>query len=274
MQDTHVNQPSGVGLGLRFDHFDEILAARPTNWFEVIADDFLTPGPHHDKLTTIAETSPLVFHSVGMNLGGVDPLDETYLKRMVELHARYNPAWVSDHLCWTAHAGHHHHDLLPFPKTKEALHNVANRIKQVQDILGRQLAVENITSYIDFRDEEYSEGEFLTALVERTGCALLLDVSNIMINHRNRKHDPATYFADYPLNAVVQVHLAGGTIEEDVEIDAHTSSVHHQDIEMVASLYARGLNAPVMIERDANIPPFADLEAERRVVQEMLNETR
>ena len=200
----------GVGLGLRFPHFNEILKFdHEVPWFEVMTDDFLEDGPHHRKLEILRESKPIAFHSVGLNIGGVQEFDKKYLKKFKELYEFFQPELVTDHLCWSAHKGQYHHDLLPIPRTEEALQHVAGRITYLQDYFGRHLAFENITIYIDFRNSEFSEIEFLKKLVKLTGCGLLLDISNVVINHKNRELDYSAYFSNFPLESVAQIHVAG-----------------------------------------------------------------
>ena len=262
---------NSVGLGLRFQHFNEIISCEPqTPWFEVIADDFLSQGPHYEKLETVSQKYPIVMHSVGLNIGGVQDFDPIVLSQFRAIYERFNPLWISDHLCWSAHNGHYHHDLLPIPKTKEALKHVCNRINFLQDFFSRNLCIENITSYIDFEKEDYSEIDFLLNIIDTTKCRLLLDVSNIIINHRNRQLDPETYLNLIPVELVQQVHLAGGESDEGVIIDSHSTKVPKQDIDYLKSLKERGLKAPVLIERDAQLPDFKTLENERKAIEKAL----
>lgn len=238
----------------------------------MIADDFLTDGPHHGKLLRLREQVPIAFHSVGLNIGGVDPFPESYLSSFRKLYEKYEPAWISDHLCWSAHNGKFHHDLLPIPKTKEAFQKVSERIESLQDYFQRELCLENITSYIDYKNEEFDEIEFIEALVQKTGCKLLLDVSNVLINHQNRKFNPKSYFDRFPLHSVLQVHLSGGSWDEGVVIDSHSNKIPSEDVEVLSRLQRRGLNVPVLLERDADLPDFAELEQERVDVSRRLNE--
>ncbi len=262
-----------VGLGLRFTHFDSILNNKPqTPWFEVITDDFLNEGPHHKKLLKLRQSTPIAFHSIGLNIGGVDPFNKDYLAKFKQLYKVYEPAWISDHLCWSAHNGNYHHDLLPIPKTMEALNSTCARIQYLQDYFGLNLAIENITSYIDYKNETFTEIEFLKAIIKRTGCKLLLDISNVIINYKNRGQDPEDYFSEFPISEVIQVHLSGGTFDENTFIDSHSESVNIFDIEILKKLITKGLKASYMIERDANLPSFATLENERQQITEAISD--
>jgi uncharacterized protein (UPF0276 family) len=264
-----------IGLGLRLEHMDDIIEYQPkVPWFEILLDDFLHPGPHHQKLDEIVESYPIVFHSVGLNLGGVDQFDQKHLKKVRDLYEKYKPQWVSDHLCWSSYNGKFHHDLLPIPKTTEGLSNVVDRINYLQDFFQRQMVVENITSYIDFKNEEFQEIEFINRLVEKTNCGLLLDITNVIINHRNRNLDYKHYFHQFPLKHVKQVHLSGYAESDGVLIDSHSSRVNEEDISVLKSLYDQGFGFPAMIERDSELPDFFELEHERQSIEEAVYELR
>ena len=267
-----LSKTEGVGVGLRFPHFNDILNSQPkSNWVEVMTDDFLSAGPHHDKLLALREQIPMAFHSVGLNIGGTDPFNGDYLKTFKDLYDKYEPFLISDHLCWSTHQGRYHHDLLPIPKTKEALVHVCRRIDELQNYFQRPLTVENITTYIDFKEEDFSEIDFIKTLQKTTGCFLLLDITNVRINHTNRKEDSSHYFDNFPLEEVRQVHLAGGQWDGDTLIDSHSHPVSTEDLDTLKELYHSGrLKAPALIERDASLPSFKELEAERQNVEEVL----
>jgi uncharacterized protein (UPF0276 family) len=258
---------NGMGLGLRFDHFDEIIESKPkTPWFEVIVEDFLSEGPHHKKLEKLREDYPIALHSIGLNLGGVDAFDIDHLNKFKEIYQRFEPNWISDHLCWSAINGVKHHDLLPIPRTQEALRNVCERISYFQDFFNRQLVIENITAYIDYQESVFSEIDFLTEIVKTTGCGLLLDITNARINAQNRKVDFKDYFESFPLESVKQIHLSGGSVDNGVLIDSHNSEVNAVDIEILSGILSKGYKIPAMIERDADIPSFEVLEEERKSI--------
>lgn len=268
----------GLGLGLRFDHFDDIFATRPsTAWFEVIAEDFLEHGPHHHKLLQLRRDYPIIFHSVGLNLAGVDPIDSIYLKTMKALHHKFEPCCISDHLCWSMYGGVYHHDLLPFPRTNEALHNVCTRIDYLQNYFHKTLSIENITSYIDFTYEDYSEIEFLIQVQKKTDCTLLLDISNTIINHKNRKQTAQDIYHTihkFPIEHVSYIHLSGGSQDTSIIMDTHKSEVCDEDIRVLEYIYQQGYNIPAMIERDQNIPPFHILETERKQIEKRIAKLR
>lgn len=264
--------PNSVGIGLRFQHFDRIINTRPkTPWFEVMVDDFLSSGPHHEKLVQLCDQYRIAMHSVGLNLGGTQDFHKPTLDQFRKIYDTFKPLWISDHLCWSSHNGNFHHDLLPIPRTKDALEHVCKRINYLQDFFSRPLCIENITSYLDFKHEDFDEVEFLNRIVEKTACFLLLDISNVLINHTNRKKDPDKYFEGIPLDAVKQVHLSGGAWDGDTLIDSHSEIVDSEDIKYLSQLIKKGLQAPILIERDANLPDFATLENERLSIAEAIS---
>ena len=256
--------PLGFGLGLRVDHYEAILAERPAvDWFEVLSENYLVPGgkPLH-YLMRMRERYPLVMHGVSMSIGSTAPLDRDYLRQLQALAARVEPAWISDHLCWTGIAGRNTHDLLPLPYTEEALAHVVERVRTVQDILGRRILLENVSSYVAFRDSALTEWGFLAEIAARADCLILLDVNNIYVSSVNHEFDPLEYLNAIPAARVQQIHLAGHENHGDYLIDTHD----HPVPDPVWQLYAEALRrfGPVstMIERDAHIPPLAELCAE------------
>ena len=254
----------GFGLGLRVDHYEAILADRPPiDWLEALTENYLVPGgkPLH-YLTSIRECYPVVLHGVSLSIGSTAPLDRNYLKQVKALAQRIEPEWVSDHLCWTGVAGRNLHDLLPLPYTEEALKHVVERVKTVQDILGRQILLENVSSYVAFRDSELTEWEFLSEIAERADCLILLDVNNIYVSSVNHELDPHEYLRAIPVERVHQIHLAGHENHGDYLIDTHDHPVPDPVWELYAAAVRRFGAVSTMIERDANIPPLEELCAE------------
>ena len=254
----------GFGLGLRVDHYEAILADRPAvDWFEVLTENYLVPGgkPLH-YLMRMRERYPLAMHGVSMSIGSSAPLDRGYLEQVKQLARRVEPAWISDHLCWTGVAGRNTHDLLPLPYTEEALRHVAERVRAVQDILGRRILLENVSSYVAFRDSSLTEWEFLREVAERADCLILLDVNNIYVSAFNHDFDPLAYLDAIPAERVQQIHLAGHEDNGSHLIDTHD----HPVIAPVWRLYGEAIRrcGPVstMIERDDRIPPLPELVAE------------
>lgn len=254
----------GFGLGLRPDHYEEILAGEPrVDWFEALTENYLAAGgkPLH-YLERIRERYPVVLHGVSLSIGGTDPLDPHYLDDVRMLAQRIQPAWISDHLCWTGVAGRNLHDLLPLPHTEGAVRHVAGRLRQVQEALGQRILLENVSSYLGYRHSEMTEWEFLSAICREADCLLLLDINNIYVSGHNHGFDPLDYLRGVPPERVWQFHLAGHSRNGHLLIDTHD----HPVAEPVWSLYAEALRrfGPVstMIERDDNIPPLAELLAE------------
>jgi uncharacterized protein len=254
----------GFGLGLRVDHYEEILGGAPAvDWFEVLTENYLVPGGKPlSYLMRMRERYPLVMHGVSLSIGSSAPLDREYLRQLKALAARLEPAWISDHLCWTGVAGRNTHDLLPLPYTEEALEHVAARVRTVQDFLGRRILLENVSSYVEFCDSRLTEWQFLSEIATRADCLILLDVNNIYVSSVNHQFEPDDYLAGVPAARVQQIHLAGHEHHGDYLIDTHD----HPVPEPVWALYAQALrrfgSVSTMIERDAHIPPLAELCAE------------
>jgi uncharacterized protein (UPF0276 family) len=259
-------QNLGFGLGLRTDHFHHVIEHKPkVDWFEVISENYMVGGgkPRH-YLETIRQDYPIVMHGVSMSIGSTDPLNMDYLKSLRTLAGEIQPAWISDHLCFTTIGGINSHDLLPVPYTEEALKHVVERIKKVQDFLGRQMLLENASSYLTYQSDEMSEWEFINQICQQADCLMLFDVNNIYVSARNHGFDPMEYVQAVDPDRVQQIHLAGHTDYGDYVIDTHDHAV----CDPVWQLYKETIKlmGPVstMIERDDNIPAFAELEKELR----------
>lgn len=257
--------PLGFGLGLRKEHFADLLAAAPAgvDWFEAISENFMVAGGKPlAVLERVRRDFPLVLHGVSLSIGGIDPLSADYLDRLAALIDRIEPVWVSDHLCWTGVDGVNLHDLLPLPYTEESLAHVAGRVRQVQDRLGRRLVLENPSTYLAAAGNSLTEWEFLAALAEETDCLLLLDVNNVYVSACNHGFDPLRYLAAIPPARVVQLHIAGHRDVDGFKIDTHDAPV----CEAVWALYAQAAQrfpaAATLLERDDAIPPLPELIAE------------
>lgn len=201
----------GFGLGLRTDHYTAILDENPqVDWFEIITENYLIPGgkPLY-FLDNIRERYPRVMHGVSLSIGGSDPLDREYLKQVKQLANRIQPKWISDHLCWTGIEQKNMHDLLPLPYTEEAVNHVARRIQQVQDILGQQILIENVSSYLTYYQSTLTEWDFLKAICEQADCLILLDVNNVYVSSINHEFVGLDYIQALPPERVYQIHLAG-----------------------------------------------------------------
>lgn len=274
---------TGFGLGLRPQHFPDILGPDGTqdlgrvDWFEIISENFMAVGGMPLRnLMAVRERRPMAMHGVSLSVGAPDPLDDGYLKDLKTLADLIAPAVVSDHLCWTGAHGVNLHDLLPLPLTEETLDHVAARVARVQDALGRRIALENASTYVTFTSDTMDEWEFLTELTCRADCDLLLDVNNVYVSAFNHGFDPADYLAGIPKDRVRQIHLAGHEHNGDHIVDTHDAPVADPVWDLYRAAVARFGAVPTMIERDADIPPFADLVAElgtaRRLAGEALDE--
>lgn len=251
----------GFGLGLRSEHYNTILDTLPLiDWFEIISENFLIPGgkPFY-FLDRIRSHYPIVMHGVSLSIGSYDSLNWEYLKQLKALIDKINPAWVSDHLCWTSIHPINTHDLLPLPYTEEIIMHVVNRIQQVQDFLERQLVFENVSTYVEFKHSTLTEWEFITAIAEEANCKILLDLNNIYVNSFNHGFNPLTFLQGIPIHRVQQFHLAGHTQHADHIIDTHDAPIVHPVWELYAAAVKRFGPIATLIERDDNIPPLAEL---------------
>ena len=251
----------GFGLGLRREHYQEVLNTLPDiDWFEVLTENYMVPGGKPlDFLMRVREHYPMVMHGVAMSIGSTSALNTQYISELKALSERVEPKWISDHLCWTGNNGQNAHDLLPLPYDQEAIDHVVSRIHQVQDYLGREILLENVSSYVSFKQSEMPEWEFLSEVSKRSGCHLLLDINNIFVSAFNHNFEPETYINNIPTEKVKQFHLAGHTNCGTHIIDTHDEPV----IDKVWSLYEKAVkrfgDVSTMIERDDNIPPLQDL---------------
>jgi hypothetical protein len=270
--------PARAGIGLRAPHHAALVRDRPAiGWIEAHTENYFHDGgPAVRALDRARELYPLSLHGVGLGLGSADPLDREHLRRVREAVRRFEPALVSEHACWAHVDGQHFNDLLPLPHTEEAVEHLAARIRDVQDFLGRQLLIENLSAYVGYAASQLREGEFLAAVVERAGCGLLLDVNNAYVNAANLGLDVARFFADLPATAVQEIHLAGhsrrAVAGHELLIDDHGSAVP----DAVWALYAQALRhfgaVPTLIEWDNAVPPLEVLVAEAHKADAILHQ--
>jgi uncharacterized protein (UPF0276 family) len=245
-------------------HYAHILETAPAvDWFEIISENYMqTAGRPLHVLDQICERYPVVMHGVSLSIGSTDPLDRTYLQELKALRDRTGARWVSDHLCWTGVAGKNAHDLLPVPFTEESLRHIAARVREVQDFLGAPIALENPSSYAEFSSSTMSEHAFLAELAREADCGILLDVNNVFVSAFNHGFDARSYLAAIPYDRVVQVHVAGHTRHETHIIDTHVGPVIDDVWQLLTDATSRGCDAPVLLEWDAEIPPFEVVHAE------------
>ena len=254
----------GIGLGLRTVHYPHLLEHWPAvDWFEIISENFMqTAGRPLYFLDRIAERYPIVMHGVSLSIGGTDDLDRDYLVELAALRKRSGALWVSDHLCWTGIAGRNTHDLLPMPYNEEALRHTMARVRQVQDFLEAPLLLENPSSYAEFAGSTMTEWAFLRALAEEADCGLLLDVNNIYVSSFNHGFDAADYLDAVPFDRVVQMHVAGHTHSGTHIVDTHIGPVIDPVWALAREAYERSPRASLLLEWDAEIPPFEDVHEE------------
>jgi uncharacterized protein (UPF0276 family) len=264
----------GRGLGLRREHYRHVVERRPdVDWFEVISENFMVAGGNPRRvLEAVRRDYPIVLHGVSLSIGSTDPLDESYLDALDALARAVEPVWISDHLCWGTAHGINAHDLLPLPYTEEALAHVARRVARVQERLGRRILLENPSSYMVLEAAEMAEHEFLAELARRADCGILLDVNNVFVSAQNHGFDPHAYLAAMPPERVGQIHLAGHSEEGPLLIDTHDGHVRREVWELYAETIARLGPRATMIEWDANVPAFEELESELTRVAEWSRE--
>ncbi|HYX90656.1 MAG TPA: DUF692 domain-containing protein [Myxococcaceae bacterium] len=256
----------GHGVGLRAKHFGAFLSAPPpVDWLEAISENFMAPGGRPIAvLEKVRREVPVVLHGVSLSIGSVDPLSERYLHDLTALVRRIEPAWISDHLCWGTHGGRYVHDLLPLPYTEEALAHVAVRVERVQERLGRQILLENVSSYVAFKDSTMTEWQFLSEVSRRADCGILLDINNVYVSARNHGFDPWEYLAGIPADRVGQFHLAGHSNKGRYLLDTHD----HPIPDSVWDLYREALRrfgaVSTLVEWDDAIPPLELLVDESR----------
>ena len=265
----------GFGLGLRTDHYNAILESKPkVDWFEALSENYMIAGgkPLH-YLDRIRADYPVVMHGVSLSIGSTTAFDQDYLRDLKKLADRIEPAWISDHLCWTGVHGQNMHDLLPLPYTEETAKYVVERVKIVQDYLGRQILLENVSSYASYLDSSMAEWEFISQISNEADCLLLLDVNNIYVSSYNHNFDAKTFIDGVPAQRVQQIHLAGHQNNGDYIIDTHDAPV----IDPVWDLYGYAISqlgqVSTMIERDDHIPELDVLVQELQIARNIVAKT-
>lgn len=258
-------QTLGYGLGARPQHYEALLGEHlgSVSWLEALTDNYLVPGgkPLH-YLERLRAHYAVVLHGVSLSIGSSDPLNRDYVRSVRALADRIEPAWISDHLCWTGVDGINLHDLMPLPFTEETVRHVVSRVHAVQELLGRRLVLENVSSYVSFAVADMTEWEFLREIAQRADCLLLLDVNNVYVSSVNHGFDPLAYLRGIPAERVQQFHLAGHQVQGDYLIDTHDAPICDAVWQLFAAAVARFGPIATMIERDDNIPELAELLAE------------
>lgn len=269
--------PARAGVGLKAQHYDTIVAERPdVGWFEVHAENYMgAGGPPHHYLEAIRRDYPLSLHGVGLSVGGPGPLDAAHLSRLKALNDRYRPGLVSEHLAWSSHGGIFFSDLLPLPYTAEAVARVGEHVGRLQEVLGRQVLLENPATYVAFESSEMSEIDFLLAVVKRSGCGLLLDVNNVLVSAINQGFAAEDYIDAFPLSVVGEIHLAGHACDRDdagakLLIDAHDRAIDDRVWDLYVRTITRGGAWPTLIEWDNDVPDWRTLFAEARKADRLM----
>lgn len=259
----------GLGVGLRTQHFTDALASEnEIDWLEIVSENFMdTRGRPLHVLDRLSERYPIVMHGVAMSIGGTDPLDFEYLKRLKILADRIDAQWLGDHVCWTGVATHNGHDLYPMPYNEDSLNHIVARIRTVQDYLERPLVLENPSTYLTFASSTMAEEDFIAAMAEEADCALLLDVNNVYVTCRNHDLDAQSYLDAIPYDRVVQMHLAGHTDKGDHCIDTHDDHVCDAVWDLYAQVVERTGGTATLLEWDDHIPAWPELVAEVRKAQ-------
>lgn len=250
----------GIGIGLRPYHYDEIFTHNPAiDWFEIISENFMVEGGKPlENLYRILDRYPVVQHGVSLAIGSPDPLDFSYLKKLKDLTKITKTPWVSDHLCWGRLPGAHYHDLLPLPYTKEIIHYVAERARIVQDYLELPFALENLSSYVEYTQDEMTEWQFYTEIVEKADISMMLDINNIYVSSRNHGFDPKEYASHIPMDRVIQIHLAGHTDKGTYVLDTHDNYVCDEVWKLYAEIYPKTRGVSTLLEWDDNFMSFQE----------------
>jgi uncharacterized protein (UPF0276 family) len=270
--------PARAGVGLKAEHVEDILSTKANiGFFEVHAENYMgAGGVPHRQLNEIRDKYPLSLHGVGLSIGGEDPLNVAHLQRLSALNKRYQPGLFSEHLAWSSHDGAYLNDLLPVPYDEATLIRVCDHIDQVQEVVGRQMLLENPSTYVAFEQSTMSEIDFISAIAKRTGCALLLDVNNIYVSAINHEFSPEDYLDAFPLEYVQEVHLAGHAPDQDeagrpLLIDAHDRKVADAVWVLYERLIAKVGSLPTLIEWDDDIPAWSILLSEAKIAEGILN---
>ncbi len=271
----------GFGCGLRPEHVPVFLEQVPStvDWVEIIAESYLSWSDGRamrsaEALEKIRQDYPLTIHGVSLNLGSVDPLDLEHLKLLRGFIERTQPAWYSDHLCWTGVGGHSFHDLLPLPYTEEAVVVACEKIQQVQDFLGQRILIENVSSYVSFDHSEMAEWEFLNEVSRRSGCGVLLDINNVYVNSRNQHFDPIQYLAAISPESVGQIHLAGHEDRGSHLVDTHDAPVSDEVWNLYRWTLTHKGRFSTLVEWDNNVPPWNLLEAQVQMARALATPDR
>ena len=264
-----------VGIGLRSPHIKELINSTPkTNWLEVLADNYFADGGIiHQQLEKIRQIYPIALHSVSMSIGSTDPLDIDYLQKIKSLAKRYQPDWISDHLCFSQAGGRQSHDLLPLPFTEEAVKHTVQRITQIQDFLEQQIVIENISSYLRYNHSTMNEAEFIRTITEQADCFILLDLNNCYVNQCNHNEDAFAFIDNLPTHRIKQLHLGGYQFKEKFLLDAHNNRISDPVWDLFKYFVHQNPTVATLIEWDNDIPSLEILLDEAHKAQMIINES-
>lgn len=254
----------GIGIGLRIAHYAHVLSEQPQiDFFEIISENYMLGGGRPlEILDRVLERYPVIQHGVSLYFGSPDPIDKKQISALKKLAERTKTPFLSDHLCWGSFDGSYSHDLLPMPYTKEAVVHTADRIKYVQECLELPVAVENVSSYLEYTDSEMTEWEFLSEVCELADCGMLLDVNNVFVSSRNHSFDPIQYIESIPLERVAQIHIAGHSDHGNYLLDTHDNFVRPEVWEIYRNVIAKIGPTNTLLEWDAHIPDFGVVHSE------------
>lgn len=279
MSSNHKNLQKLVGVGLRAPYMKRFMESPPCSvgWVEVVTENYLDWESQEilaprNRLLKVREKMPVVFHGVSLSVGTAGPVQESYVRRLKKLCDLIEPAWVSDHLCWTGTSENNLHDLFPLPETKEAIEIVVAKLDLVQNALKRPFGIENISSYVQLKDSEMPEWEFVSEIIRRSGAFLLLDINNVYVNSVNHGFDPWDFLENIPHKAVKQIHLAGHQNKGDYLFDTHDAAVSEEVWKLFEAYIQCFGPTPSMIERDDHLPEWEELEEELARIGEIMKE--
>ncbi|HEN8735388.1 TPA: DUF692 domain-containing protein [Pseudomonas putida] len=264
----------GAGISLKAEHYDQALACNLEGlWFEVHPENYMVGGPRLAWLNRIATLHTVSLHGVALSLAADAPPDQDHLQRLRALCDQIEPVLVSEHLAWSTWQGHYHPDLLPFPRSNEALQRIAENIQRCQEVLGRRISIENPSHYLQLQGHDWDEIDFLDELTRRTGCGLLLDINNVYVSAHNLGFSATAYLDRFPAHAITEVHLAGHSDDDQgsLLIDSHDALVAESVWALYRQLVSRVGPRPTLIERDDKLPPFTELLAERSIAQSIMS---
>ena len=265
----------GVGLGLRRSLYHEILKHKnEINWLEIAPENYICRGGEiFERLINIKKYFPIIPHGLNLSIGGIEPFDSILIENIKKLFAVINPPWFSDHLCFNYVEKTYIHDLIPLPYNKTTVKHLVNRIKKAQDIFQIPFLIEN-PSYYMLLDNEMSEADFISEIVEKSDCGLLLDINNVYVNSRNHKYDPIKFLQSVPLERTVQVHIAGHLNKGKIIIDTHGEPIINEVYELLKELLKRCSPKAILLERDFNFPRFSELLSEIKKIRTIIRSVK